>query len=70
MSGLWEVGYGLEHNCSGVSQIGWLGTLQIGIIDSGSNIGLLWARTSVNREYLSSQILYIWENLEENGGNI
>jgi hypothetical protein len=59
-----------ENICSGVSWRGWSGKLQIGIKDSGSNIGLLRAKTSVNREYLLSQILYICANLGKNRGII
>jgi hypothetical protein len=51
-----------EKNCSGVSWLGWLGMLQIGIRASGSNTRLLRARTSVNREDSLSQIyIYLCE---------
>jgi riboflavin synthase len=60
----------IEKNCSGVSRLGWLGTLQIGIISYGSNIGLLRARIGANREDSLSKILYICVNLGENGGNV
>jgi hypothetical protein len=50
--------------------VGGLGTLQIAIRAYGSNIRLLQARTSANREDSLSRILYIYVNLGENDGNI